>query len=159
MMNPNPQNPHPFTYPQDRLLRLSGTIPDGELRRPTTLNMNDDPCLVVIKRSAASGLTFGHAHDIVSYARDYYNGGDTKGSKDWSIRPAPGLPGPFSRKSDSGAVIVDGRGRIGGLLTGGSGLTDSLDITYATPINFLMRSMCNQGLVFEIDQDPAVLSK
>jgi len=44
---------------------------------------------------------------------------------------------------DSGAVFVDGRGRIGDLLTGGAGVMHSLDITYATPISFLKRMQEN----------------
>jgi hypothetical protein len=44
-------------------------------------------------------------------------------------------PGPFSAKGDSGSVIVDG---FGGILTGGSRLTDSSDMTYVTLIKFIM---------------------
>jgi len=56
--------------------------------------------------------------------------------------------GAFSENGDSGGVIVDGLGRIGGLLTGGAASVDtpSEDITYATPINFLIKRMCGQGL-------------
>ena len=43
----------------------------------------------------------------------------------------------FSKRGDSGSVIVDGRGRFGGLLTGGTGLTESIDVTYATPFFWL----------------------
>ena len=45
---------------------------------------------------------------------------------------------------DSGAIILCGEGRIGGLLTGGSGQsrrTDSTDVTYGTPFYWLLRSV------------------
>jgi hypothetical protein len=51
-------------------------------------------------------------------------------SKEWAILPRDSKSGVFSAE---GAVIIDGRGRIGGLLTGGTGVTDSTDITFATP--------------------------
>jgi hypothetical protein len=37
MMTPNLQNAHTFEYPEDRLLRLKGTIPDGDMRQRRTL--------------------------------------------------------------------------------------------------------------------------
>ncbi|KAF9018320.1 hypothetical protein BDZ89DRAFT_1044544 [Hymenopellis radicata] len=40
--------------------------------------------------------------------------------------------GVFSKGGDSGLVIVDGLGRIDGILTAGAGITDEMDITYAT---------------------------
>ena len=48
--------------------------------------------------------------------------------------------GPFS---DEGAV-VDAKGRMGGLLTGG-GTTDSTDMSYATPLEFLLTNMEEAG--------------
>ncbi|KAI0250101.1 hypothetical protein BJV78DRAFT_1222725 [Lactifluus subvellereus] len=49
-MDPNFQNVQSFEYPHDHLLRFKGTIPDEEMRRPTTLDQNGNPCLMVIKR-------------------------------------------------------------------------------------------------------------
>ena len=74
-------------------------------------------------------------------------------------RPAPefaALPfnsksGPFSDKGDSGSVIIDGLGRIGGLITSGAGRKGSPDVTYATPINFLLKRMQERGLNPNID--------
>lgn len=37
-----------------------------------------------------------------------------------------------------GAVIVDGLGRVAALLTGGTGLLKSTDITYGTPFGWLL---------------------
>jgi len=55
---------------------------------------------------------------------------------------APESPGTenFSTPGDSGAVVVVGLGHVGGLLsTEGSGVTGI--ITYATPIDFLLKSI------------------
>ncbi|OCH84906.1 hypothetical protein OBBRIDRAFT_815290 [Obba rivulosa] len=110
MMYPNPRNAHSFTYPDDRLLKIKGTIPDDEMRHPTALDQNAET------------------------------------SKEWAILPFDSKSGPFSAKGDSGSVIVDGLGRIGGLLTSGAGATPFSDITYATPISFLLKRMQENGL-------------
>ncbi|KAJ6616363.1 hypothetical protein B0H10DRAFT_2176659 [Mycena sp. CBHHK59/15] len=146
MMCPNPRNDHSFTYPGDRLLMLKGTIPDEEMRHPTAFDQNNDPCLMVIKRGNTTGLTVGRATDICSYARNYYDDDKAETSKEWAILPFNSKSGPFSDTGDSGSVIVDGLGRIGGLLTGGAGATPSFDITYATPISFLIMRMRANGI-------------
>jgi hypothetical protein len=146
MMYPDFRNASSFKYPGDRVLRLKGTISDEEMRHPTPLDQNGNPCLMVIKRGNTTGLTIGRANDIYSYARIYYDDGNTETSKEWAILPFDSKSGPFSAKGDSGSVIVDSLGRIGGLLTGGSGFTPSSDITYATPISFLLKRMEENGL-------------
>ncbi|KAJ7145815.1 hypothetical protein C8R44DRAFT_755948 [Mycena epipterygia] len=145
MMCPNPRDAHSFEYPVDCLLRLKGTIPDEEMRHPTARDQNDDPCLMVLKHGNTTGLTIGRANDICSYARYYHDDDKAETSKEWAILPFNSKSGPFSDKGDSGSVIVDGLGRIGGLLTGGAGAPSS-DITYATPISFLLERMRANGI-------------
>ncbi len=146
MMYPNPQNPSSFKYPNDRLLKLQGTILDKDMRHPPELDQNGEPCLMVIKRGYGTGLTIGRANNICSYSR-YYEDGKAETSKEWPILPFNSTSGVFSKGGDSGSVIVDGRGRMGGLLTGGTaGFMPSSDITYATPIGFLLRRMRERGL-------------
>ena len=55
---------------------------------------------------------------------------------EWAILPYD-KSDVFSAHGDSGAIIFDGQGRIGGVLTGGAGKTDSTDVTYATPFYWL----------------------
>lgn len=43
----------------------------------------------------------------------------------------------FSAPRDSGSVIGDANHRIVGMLIGGAGQTDSIDVTYASPYYFL----------------------
>lgn len=138
-------NAHAFEYPVDRLLRLEGTIPDKEMRRPTLLTQDDEPYLMVLQRGSATGLTVGRANDVCSCAR--MNTHET--SKEWAILPFNDRLSGFSVVGDSGAVVVDGRGRIGGLITGGAGVSkhnSELDVTYATPVGFLLAWMRENGL-------------
>ncbi|KAJ7917485.1 hypothetical protein B0H13DRAFT_2441821 [Mycena leptocephala] len=85
MMHPNIHDPPSFIYPADRLLEVTGTIPDEEMLRPAA----NEACIMVIKIS-----------------------------REWAILPFDTKSGPFSDVGDSGSVVVDGQGRIGGLLTG-----------------------------------------
>ncbi|KAJ3552674.1 hypothetical protein NM688_g4028 [Phlebia brevispora] len=117
----NIEEPTSFKWPVDRLLKIEGTISDAELRQPTSLDQHGEPCFIVIKRGAGTGLTFGRACSVVSYTRSF--------------------------SGDSGAVIVDGRGRVAGLLTGGGGATTSADISYATPITSLLKSVKEEGIL------------
>jgi hypothetical protein len=50
-----------------------------------------------------------------------------------AIHPYNHKDGAFSTSGDLGSIVVDGLGRIVGLLIGGSGATDSTDVTYVTP--------------------------
>jgi hypothetical protein len=139
---------------------LKDTIPDEEMRHPTGVDQNDEPCLMVIKRGMTTGLTVGRANNIYSYARYFYHNEEPKTSKEWAIFGFDSKSGAFSDRGDSGSVIVDGLGRVGGLLTGGAGVTPSSDVTYATPIsfksstlpyirlrrNFLLKRMYDNGL-------------
>ncbi|KAJ7640781.1 hypothetical protein DFH06DRAFT_1429749 [Mycena polygramma] len=139
---------HSFTYPLGRRLKLSGTISDDEMRHLAASAQDDDPNFRRLDHRANS---------VFSYVRYHDEDGSPTTSKEWAILPLESKPGgAFSERGDSGSVIVDGRGRIGGLLTGGAGSTKpsrSSDITYATPITFLLRRLEENGLR-GIDIDP-----
>ena len=49
-----------------------------------------------------------------------------------TILPHDNDSGPFLRGGDSGSLVVDAQRRFVALLTGGTGKTDSPDITFAT---------------------------
>ncbi|RPA95762.1 hypothetical protein L873DRAFT_1697017 [Choiromyces venosus 120613-1] len=145
LMFHNPGNCQTFKYPTNRPFKVQGIVPDEKMRRPTILDQNGDPCLVVMKRGNTTGLTVGRADDILSFVRNYYDNGNTKTSKEWAIYPYDSKSGPFSAKGDCGSGIVDCLGRLGSLLTGGNGPTDSSDVTYATPISFIIDSLKGNG--------------
>lgn len=137
-MYPNAKNSHNFDFPGDRLLRLWGTIGLEEMRKPTMYDQNGERCILVLKNARTTGLTVGRANNIASYTRKYF-GNNTFIAKEWSILPFDKDSGTFSDKGDSGAVVVDGAGRIGSILTGGGGATESSDVAYVTPISIVLK--------------------
>ncbi|KAF8326997.1 uncharacterized protein EI90DRAFT_3226658 [Cantharellus anzutake] len=135
-MYPNPSANTTFKYPSNRLLPLQGIIGEDELRHPQMLDADNEPCLLVIKSGCATGVTTGRATGIMSCVREYFENGPHQTSMEWAILPYD-KSGAFSAPGDSGAIIFDGQGRIGGILTGGTGLTETTDVTYATPFYWL----------------------
>jgi hypothetical protein len=140
-MYPNAKNFSSFKYPRNRLLTPQGIISDEGIHHPTLLDQNDEPCLMVIKDGSTTGVTIARASGIMSFVQEYSDDDSHEKSTEWPIFPYDIKSGAFSAPGDSGAVIVDGLGRIGGLLTGGAGFTASSDITYASPITFIEKSV------------------
>ncbi|KAI6097141.1 hypothetical protein EV401DRAFT_2247385 [Pisolithus croceorrhizus] len=138
-MYPNPTARTSFRYPSNRLLPIQGVIKQGELRRPEMLDQDGESCLIVTKNGCTTGLTIGRATGVESFVRTYFPDGRQETSMEWAILPYSHKSGAFSAPGDSGAIIVDGKGRIGGLLTGGAGQTESTDVTYATPFYWLLQ--------------------
>jgi hypothetical protein len=126
-----------FKYPADRLLRLRGIIPEEKLRRPDMLDRDGGSCLFVVKSGKTTGVTIGRATGIFSYVRQYFPNNTYQTSKEWAILPYDNKSGAFSAPGDSGSIIVNSSGEIGGFLTGGAGKTESSDVTYATPFYWL----------------------
>lgn len=142
IMRSHPVNSERFLFPVDRLLRLHGTIPEEEIRHPDKLDRDPAGCLIVLKLGGTTGLTIGRANNVFSYTRrDKFSENNSGDSMEWAILPFDHSSGAFSAAGDSGSAIVDGTGRIGGLLTSGSGATDSIDVTYATPIDFVLETI------------------
>ena len=134
-----------FEYPDDRLLPLRDVISEDLMRNPDMLDRDGEPCLLVIKNGNTTGVTIGRATGIFSYVRKYFDNKTHQTSMEWAILPYDNKSGVFSAPGDSGSIIVDGRGRIGGLLTGGAGKTESSDITYATPFFWLLPRIKQNG--------------
>jgi len=153
----SPGNP-PFEYPEDGLLRFSGTISDSEMGRPSadTLDHNHDPCIMVIKRGYGSDLTVGRLNTVRSFTRLYFEGKPDQMSKEVSVLPRNSKAGAFSTAGDSGSAVVDGKGRLAGLIIGGAGATDvsDSDCTYITSITFIVKRMLKYG--FKADLDPTL---
>lgn len=156
-MNPNADSPTQFIYPACRLLKLSGVIPIKEMHNPQQLLKDGTKSMMVLKSGVATGTTIGCANSIFSYTQSHFENSPGVISKEWVILPVGGTsgpfstrtPGPFSTSGDSGSIIVDGSGRFGGLLTGASGTAEKHDITYATPISFVLE--CLEDLGFKAD--------
>ena len=141
----NPKNVHPFSYsPLFRQLGLRGIVPEEEMRKPVDYDKDGNPCIAVLMRGATLGLKIGHANSIFSYTRD------NKGRifKQWPILPIPRAKvrsnnydrcTTFGEVGDSGAVVVDAVGRVGGIVTCGAGDRKwEFDVTYVTPVGALL---------------------
>ncbi|KAF8639613.1 hypothetical protein AX16_010260 [Volvariella volvacea WC 439] len=140
MCFPHPQANWKFKYPRDRMLKLHGTISHQLMRSPDMKNQAGEPCLLVVKSGNATGTTLGRANGVFSVVRKYSiaNRVVEGTSMEWVILCYDHRSGVFSERGDSGSVVVDIRGQVGGMITGGAGKTDSTDMTYATPFWWLL---------------------
>ena len=124
-----------YGYPEHGLLQLRGVVPEGELVSFKQLDVNGDPALTVVKngRGSGPGTTIGSVSSLKSLVRNYKNLVTPFWSRELTIVPYHGARSPFSTRGDSGSIIADRSGRIVALLTGGGGLTDTVDVAFATP--------------------------
>ena len=135
-----------YKYSLNRLLPLKGTLTDDLMRNPDMLDRNGEPCLPVVKNGKTGNAIIGRANGIFSIVREYF--GDmsvNQTSMEWAIINYGCGSDEFSEPGDSGAVIADIRGRIGGMVTSGSGKSDFLDITYATPFWWILERIRANG--------------
>ncbi|KAF4619733.1 hypothetical protein D9613_004713 [Agrocybe pediades] len=140
-----------FQYPLDRLLVLNDIMSKELLLTHNMRDEHDEPCLLVIKSRSASGVTVGRATGSFALVRDEETG---KVSKQWAIYNyyEKRDRSYFAECGDSGSVVVDRNGRIGGMIVGGSGCWSStlmalkkgeadefdVHVTYATPMWWIM---------------------
>ena len=122
-----------FKYPDGRLFPLSGMITEELMRAPDMLDQDNERCLFVIKNGGSTGVTIGRATGCESFTNDK----DEVIAKEWAIFNYNRKSDVFSDLGDSGSIIVDRFGRIGGLLTSSTGMTKTSDVTYATPMWWL----------------------
>ncbi|KAF8165138.1 hypothetical protein B0H34DRAFT_780108 [Crassisporium funariophilum] len=121
-MYPHDDGPTTFKYPSDRLFEIRGIITEEHMCNPDMVDHDNEACLLVTKRGNATEVTIGRATGMFSF---------------WAIYNYDNKTGVFSARGDSGSIIVDRLGRIGGLLTGGAGKTETSDVTYATTMFWL----------------------
>jgi hypothetical protein len=146
-MHPRNDAKKVFEYPLNGLLPLRGTISKKRMRKPDMRDHNGEACLLVIKNGCRTGVTIGRATGIHSYVRD----DETRQvAKAWAIYNYD-KTSVFSDTGNSGSIIVDGLGRVGGILTGGTGLRESADVTYATPMWWLWDHIRKQSPHAHID--------
>ncbi|WWC95326.1 hypothetical protein V866_002187 [Kwoniella sp. B9012] len=142
-------------------------IPDpGFLRIQGMLNETDmNGNLSVIYRGAKSGLKRGLSMSVRSMVKTYGEDGikSTDHTKCWSREwPITAITEdhsiPFCQPGDSGSGVITRDGRAGGILTGGSGNglgpeeRGCIDVTYVTPIYWILERMKEQGF-----RDPQLL--
>ncbi|KAG7087717.1 hypothetical protein E1B28_013663 [Marasmius oreades] len=158
-MYPHPANPSSFNYPHDRLLRFFGTVSDQEMFKldPKTKDKDTDPVTMVLKNGATSNLTVGRLNTIRAFTREYSKNKPGEMSKEVGVLPRNSRSGPFSKPGDSGSVVVDGKGRVCGILTGRDGVTEDSDCIFVTSINFIIKRLADFGIKANIFPLPADL--
>ena len=145
-LNPNIQNAHKFVYPAGRQWKIENIcIPLDEMRHPKKFDQNNSPALSVLKRGRTTGVTCGVANEVESYVRTYSSANSSFKSKEWAILGYDKSFYSFSCRGDSGALVVDAEGRMGGMVTGGSGFSEKTDVTYATPMVALLQDIHKHG--------------
>ena len=116
------------------------------MRHPDMWDSDGNPCLLVVKNGNTTGTTIGRANGVFSIVRDYFHDMSiNQTSMEWGIINYGGRLELFSEPGDSGSIIADIRGRIGGMLTGGSGKAELSDMTYATPFWWLLERIKANG--------------
>ncbi|CAK7232075.1 hypothetical protein SCUCBS95973_008139 [Sporothrix curviconia] len=146
-----------FIFPPDGQMRLKGVIPPreilgGPISHSLVTTRRGDERLIVLKRGRSTDLTAGVALDVESVVRTSF-GDEPMISSKWTIidirqaKPDPNkqkLP-LFSETGDSGAIVFDLRGRVGGMITVGTSATQrairGYDLTYATPFERLYKAI------------------
>ena len=113
---PDPADPKHLKYPPYNLLPLQGIIEEDELRCPQMLNPDVEPSPIVTKNGCTTGLTIGRTTGAKSFVRgECFPNDRQETSMEWTILLYDHKSGAFSAPGDSGAIIVDGNGRVGGL--------------------------------------------
>ena len=128
------------------------------MRAPDLKDRDGNSCLLVYKNGSVTGLTLGHANGFFAINRMYKDDSTVAEgtSREWVIlnygedegpcsRPCAATSGPFSRPGDSGSLVVDVRGRIGGVMHASGGKHETPDITYATPWWWLLERVKKNG--------------
>ncbi|KAJ9414973.1 hypothetical protein QL093DRAFT_2105520 [Fusarium oxysporum] len=110
----------------------------------------DPPGLVVLKHGRTTGFTIGRANGVHSVLRHAFEIAEEVISSEWCI---VGLGNAFSDRGDSGAVVFDLEGRVGGMITAGlrkQDNADGFDVTYATPMQWLLDDIKRHGYDVEL---------
>lgn len=136
---------------------LLGTIPEREIydgRCQEDCRALDARAIMVLKYGGKTGLTVGLANQVKSVLRFPHEDNPVgELSEEWCIVKVPGQSATtFSQPGDSGACIWDIHGRIGGMISAGlkNVLKPELDITYATPIEWLLEDIQKHGFNIEL---------
>jgi hypothetical protein len=128
--------PSEFDYPEDRIYLLKVILAAAKIKEPDSQDIKGDPTRFVFKRGLTTLTTIGRLNGFESHERRYGLFGNFD-SVEAAVYPYDDDLGPFSRGGDSGAAIVGANNDFVAQLTAGAGLTDSSDITYGTPMEWL----------------------
>jgi hypothetical protein len=128
-----------FEYPLDRhLFKLQGILTAEEIKKPTAKDFDGIPVRFVIKNGYKAATTIGRMSRFESKIRLHGLTG-TFESVEATVLPYGKNQyfTTFSRGGDSGSIVGDAKRKFISLLTGGTGPSDAVDITYTTPMHWL----------------------
>lgn len=107
--------------------------------------------IAVMKRGAATGVTFGVASPVRSLVRNHNLPGQSEhvDRVDTLAIPIYGRKETrFASEGDSGSAVVDEKGRVVAIVWGGRTEPYGLDVSYAQPVEFVLNQMrIRYGLV------------
>lgn len=86
-----------------------------------------------MKNGLTTGTTVGRVKGLDSFTRVYTEHGIKQTSIEVAVLPYDSERGAFSAPGDSGAIVLERGGSIVGMITGGSGTAEGINITYLTP--------------------------
>lgn len=143
------------------VMSLKGIVPEQEIQA-----RKDDKAFLVAKWGATIGLTYGISNNLVSLVHHQF--GEREATvEEWAIIGTCDLDLKSARSridfcapGDSGSVVFDPRsGRIGGQLHAGRVWSDrgnsghvvgSVDVTYVTPIERLLKDIEGRGFTVSL---------
>jgi len=136
LMYPRDDAQSSFDYPEDRLYKPVSILSAAEIKDPDNQDLEGDPVRFVIKRGHTTFTSIGRLTGFESHQRRYHIFGSFN-SVEAAVHAYDNDFGPFSKGGDSGSLIVGPKREFIALLTGGTGPTDSADITFGTPMEWL----------------------
>jgi len=135
-----------FKYPKSHLLHFFGLVSDNVFKPNFKTNV-DYNNIMVVKHGSASNPTMGRPNTVRASVRTYpIDGQPGKMSKEVCVVPRNPKSGPLSACGDSGSAVIDGIGRVSGIITGGDAATDVSDCMFVTSINFLLKRLKSFGI-------------
>ena len=143
-MFPQPHDTADLHVPADLLLQLQDHVPEDEMRDPQNYDVYNAKTLLAVKTGRTTGTTFGSVNGFESVTREH------PGRKVDAVEvlvlgydtTETAKNDRFSDEGDSGAMVVDRRGRLVGPVTGGGGTDRSK--SYITPYHRLKRQIEGQ---------------
>ena len=144
-MHPHIANQPSFEFPGDRILEFHDTLTIDQMHSPDPKKVDSrgERTIMVLKRGATTGLTVGCLNNIRSILRKPFKALAGEYSMEVAVLPRTSKSGAFSDGGDSGAAVVNGKGAVAGMLTGGGG--EVFDCSYVSPISFLLDCLKKYG--------------
>jgi hypothetical protein len=98
-----------------------------------------------------TNLTIGRINNVHSFVQHYWDDSSSDISMELAVFALASESKAFSDRGDSGSTVVDGKGRIAGIITGGSGVMAMSNVTYVTPAEFIYERLLAHGVKMNVN--------